>query len=668
MDDIPHDGAIEGDRHSNEPPQNRTWNNSRLPRARPYGNGHNRGHNNGPNGYNNSNHGYNNSTGNGNVGNGGNSGRGGIRSGPPRHHASFSNQHTPTQSINAQNNPSHGFSPRQFHRGFHFPPTVGGAGNFDQGYNPNVNQGYNPSFNQGCNPTLNQNFSQGYPFNNHAHYPPQGYPPAEAFVSPSIGFSQMSVPEVTTQPFPSEYPGMPNPGLPIFMPNQYHPAMLTRHQTMIEGPPAPRPPFPNEPLLVSSQPQFDSDQHREHWWCPTWVPAGMPPNWPGAPGSYCMQPGYSHYSVPRASQPSLEAPFYGGFSEAEAYESTLNQIHVEPTEGEEIERGRSRVQQHHSTTDGSSDMPQVAVPGQTKSEPLSVPTHVQEGANIVTVKASSDTGIGPTTSQDDPIEPENNPNEPEPEAENTDEPSHAPAADEEHRNPNVETVPELEVETKSAADSSEGGPDPKTPDTDQSRERVTTSTKSQPDSRTTVTAPTVAKTGAKRKSPVKDKGANAEKLDKGKSPAKDEIANTDKLDEGKSPAKDETANTDELEKDKSLAKRPVRLELDVPKFAIEYARKRATRTPLRENKPLKEKYQPQTGSRKTVEDYTRETYRQMVAKDPSFQFKDESKLDEAIQELEDEWYEQGWAEEGLGPEDESPDSGSPKDPKDKSSA
>ena len=618
MEDTHQDGSGEGNRSWNQHPQNRNWNPQRFSNRKTF-----RSWNNG-NSYNNGNG---NGNGNGSTGSG-NNGRGGFRNGP-RHHGSFSSQYTPTQGFNAQNNPSHGFLPREYPGGNNFPSVFGGPGNFNQGYNPNVNQ----------------NFLLGHPGNNPPqHYPPQGYPPVGAFANSPVFFNQMPVPEGSPPPFPPEYSGMPNPGYPMFAPNPYPPSSLP---PMMPQPQSPqplvnthtrrRPPRPNEPLIVSSQPQFDTDRHRQLYYFPDQEFGGMQPSWTEAPGVYYMQPDYSQYPPVQdhhSRQSSLEAPYPGASPRAEASESTLTQIQVGPIEGETTERGRPVVRDHHSNTDGGSDVPTMTVSPQTQGGPLPVQIKEQDDAKITNAKEPAEFGIEPTKSQSESTEPENNPNEPHPEpikpepaesesTKNTSGSSHAPAVDEEHKKPSDETANELEIETKSvgSAETSDGVPGHKTPDTEKSQELANVSTTSQPSSHGTV----VAQKTEESKSP------DTEKLDKGKSPAKD-----------KSPAKCHARPGSSVIKD--TPKPPVR---NAP----------------RKRKPLKEKYQPKTDTGKTIADYTKEVYLQMLKDDPSFQFEDPSRLEETIKELEDEWREKTRAEEGYAPADESPGSGSPKSPK-----
>jgi hypothetical protein len=618
------DGPGEGNR-SDQPPENRNWNNQRY--RKPYrawnnGNGYNKGSGNG-----------NGTTGNG--GNGGN-GRGGFRNGP-RHSGSFSSQHTSTQSFDAQNHPSHGFPPRDYNGGNNFPPGFGGAGNFNQGYNP----------------TVNSNFPQGNPGNLPQHFSP-GYPLVGGFANQSVFFNQMPVSEGLT--FHPQYPGIPNHGLPMFMPSQYPPAslppMMVQPRPLAETLTQRRPPGPNEPFIVSSQPLYDTDRHRELYYCdPSQGPGGMQPNWFSAPGGYYMQADNNQcppVSDPRSRQSSLEAPYPEGSPRADAFDpSALTQIHVGPTEGETAERGRQLVREHHSNTDGGSDMPPETVSVQTRSDSLPVQIDVQEAAIL------TESGVEPNNSQNESIEPENNPNKHRSEplkteptgsepTESIDEPSHAPLVDEEHKESSGGTAYDLEAETKSAgsAETLDGVPGLETPDTDQSQELANTSTASQTDAQAAV----AAQIASEPKSPS--------------TTATPEAANTDKLDKGKSPAGNQSPV-----KGKSPASCHARLEV-----ATDDAPKRPTRDSMHEHEPLKAKYQPKTDTGKTVAVYTRECYSQMCENDPNFEFEDASVLEKAIRELEDERRQKIRGEDGLPPDDKSPESEPPKAPKAKSVA
>lgn len=428
---------------------------------------------------------------------------------------------------------------------------------------------------------------------------------------------------------------MPTPGFPVFLGNQSYqppntlPPIITQPQP-VAGPVAASvagrrrlPPRPDCPLIVSSQPQFDTEHHRQLYYepYPTEEPiASMQPGWAGYPGVCFVQPDYNQpyppNTYPRSRQSSMESQQnINSPPRVNESESTLTQTKVQTPD---MERGRQLVRPHHSNTDGGCDMAPVSAPAKTQSDPVSMQALDSSPGRINTAFASksADAQIEPATPVEETAEPENKPTEPEtepnpPQAESTCVPTH----DERKEELIDETKPPLKIDTKneeSAGSSSEAGP--KTPDTDESRESAKIQTLAKDDS---------LKSG-ETKTP--DTVETLKAVDK------------DIPDKGKSP---EVAT---LTPTKSGGRR---LEPAVPQDKYQLARHA-----FQHRKPLKKKYQPKTDTGKTVEQYTREMNAQRASTNPDSRVP-EHLLQEVIQELEDERRDNIRKSRGLGPSDKS---------------
>lgn len=435
---------------------------------------------------------------------------------------------------------------------------------------------------------------------------------------------------------------MPAPGFPVFLGNQSYqppntlPPIITQGEP-IAGPVAASvpgrrrlPPRPNCPLIVSSQPQFDTEHHRQLYYepYPTEEPvANMQPGWTGYPGACFVQPDYSQpyqpNPYPRSRQSSMESQQNTNSPpRANESESTLTQTKVQTPD---TERGRQLVRPHHSNTDGGCDMAPVSAPAKTQSDPVSMQALDGSSGTINTAYASksADAQTEPAAPVEEPTESENKPTEPEtesnpPQTESTCAPTH----DETKEELIDETKLPLRIDTKheESAGSSEAGP--KTPDTDESRET------------------------AKLQTPAKD-----DSLKSGDTKTPDtvetlKVVDKDTPDKGKSP---EVATPTPIKSGSS------RVEPAVPQDKYQLARHA-----FQHRKPLKKKYQPKTDTGKTVEQYTREINAQRASADPDSRVP-EHLLQEVIQELENERRDNIRKSRGLGPSDKSSvDSGTSK--------
>ncbi|KAJ5780989.1 hypothetical protein N7457_006149 [Penicillium paradoxum] len=572
---------------------------------------------------------------------GSNSSRGGFRNGPggpPRQNPSFSsnNQNPP---FNNQGNPPHGSFSQNYP-----------GNNFPQGYNNQFNQGYpNPMFNQ----TYPNNFPQTLQGNNfQPGYPNPSFVAPGAFPNPMV-FNQIPMADGPPPPYPTEYTAMPNPGFPIYQPFQ-PPNPLPPIVTQAQAVPPPvthrrrLPPRPDCPLIVSSQPQFDTEEHLRLYYEP--YPAnevfqGMQPAWVGYPGGDYMQQGYTQPYSPgagdyRSRHSSMEShqnpnspPRVG------ASETTLTQTKI-VSDG--TERGRQLTRPCHANTDGASDMAPVADPTQTQTDPVSTQASSGLKEEVQTTDAAelTETQIEPAAPVDDSQsqkhqnEPENEPNELQTTLICT-----APP-EQKDENSNEEAKQPLQIDPKheeSTGSSSEAGP--KTPDTDESRERASLQT------------PAPAESSKPAETEAIDTAVTIKPMEK-ETPLKGSP---------EAPATPSTSSTlKPIEKDtpdKAKGKAPTtptptktgtqRLEPAVPDDKHLLARHT-----FQHRKPLKKKYQPKTATGKTVEQYTREINSQRAADDPDSRVP-EHLLQEVIQELENERRENARKSRGLGPSDKS---------------
>lgn len=472
------------------------------------------------------------------------------------------------------------------------------------------------------------NFPQGPPGNLPPNYP-QGYPPVGAYPNAPVFFNQ--VPEVVPPP---EYPATPNPGFPMFVPSPYPPntlpPMMAQPQATVSLP-FRSPPFPNEPLIVSSQPQYDTDRHRELYYYPADQGlVGMQQAWVDPAGGYYMQPTYNQYQpVPsgHARHPSIDESYAETFPQTEVTETALAQMPIRSIE-ETDERGRHLDRDYHSNTDGSSDLPPHVPPSQSQSEPYAMKGDMLQDIGVVDLNQ-------PVKSQSEPIELENCPNErdlhrtkshgeparcepmePQPEHIEQKEPGFGTVVvKSEHAETEHGEAEQLGTETKSleGTETSDDAPGLKTPDTDESQELEALNSAFQADSQSAV----IAHEPQSSDIPTSPDTTTPETRDKGKSPAK------------------------------------VHARMD-PNFPGG-ARAMAARASFTQRRKLKEKYQPKTDTGKSIEQYTREAYAEAKAKDPSLKMTDESLVDEVIQELEEEWRQKGREKDGLDPHDESLD-------------
>jgi hypothetical protein len=446
----------------------------------------------------------------------------------------------------------------------------------------------------------------------------------------------MPMPELQHPPYPADYTAVPNPGYPMFMNNQPYPhpnpmppivtspqstsGLIHRRRRLA--------PNPDSPLIVSSQPQFDTEEHIRRYYerLPADDYAGAQPGWVGHPGGY-MHPGYNQspyppgFQFPRSRHSSMESnkkrsspvlpssPHtvivpneYDKSPKRGDSESTLTQTKVHSPDRE---RGRQLARERHANTDGGSS----PISEQTETNPVSAqaPGDSQEGLN-----PTDETQPAAPVNDNKTLESQNSPTELEKE------PIHTAADGGKKEQPSDETKAPLKIESKhegSTGSSSEAGR--KTPDTDESRERAranlqTPATDGSVETKTPDTAETLKPTD-------KDTSSN----DKGKGKGKATATPT--------PTKTVTR----------------KLEPAVPDDKHLLARHA-----FQHRKPLKKKYQPKTDTGKTVEQYTREINAQRAAADPDSRLP-EHLLQEAIQELEEERREEVRKSQGLGPSDKS---------------
>ncbi|CAG8905363.1 unnamed protein product [Penicillium egyptiacum] len=602
---LPQDYPPAGHRPSNQPPPNRgnqqRYNNGRRSFHRPWYSGSNNNNNNN---------------------------RGGFRNAPapaPRHQNSPFANHGHSQSFNGQGHSPHGSFPQNYPSGNGFPQN-----NFNQGYpNPNFNQNFA------------NNFHPSYQGNNFpANYPNQNFVAAGPFPNSPVLFNQMQMPEGPPPPYHTEYTAMPAPGFPVFVGNQSYqppntlppivtqapntlPPIVTQPQPVAGPVPGLRrkPPRPDCPLIVSSQPQFDTEHHRQLYYepYPAEEPvANMQANWAGHPGAYFVQPDYYNQPYPpnayrRSRQSSMESQQnINSPPRVNESESTLTQTKVETPE---IERGRQLVRPHHPDTDGSCDMAPVSPPAKAKSEPVSMQDADGSAGRINMAYVSKSTEAQVELAAPVTIESENKPTKPEtelvpPQTQSTSSPTH----DQKKKELMDETKPALEIDTngEESTGSSEAGP--KTPDTDESREAAKFQTP----------AKAASLKSADTKTP--DTVETLKPVDKGTP------------DKGKSPEVVTPTPT------KSGSKR---LEPAVPDDKHLLARHA-----FQHRKPLKKKYQPKTDTGKTVEQYTREINAQRGSIDRDSRVP-EHLLQEVIQELENERRDNIRKSRGLGPSDKS---------------
>lgn len=429
---------------------------------------------------------------------------------------------------------------------------------------------------------------------------------------------------------------MPHTGFPVFLSNSPYqppntlPPIITQPQPVAGPVPGPvhgrrrLPPRPDCPLIVSSQPQFDTEHHLQLYYepYPTEEPvANMQSNWAGHPGACFVQPDYNQpyppNPHPRSRQSSMESQQnINSPPRANESESTLTQTKVQTPE---IERGRQLVRPRHPNTDGGCDiMALVSAPAKTQSDPVSMQALDGSPGRINTAYVSKSTEIQtePAASVKEPIESEDKPTESEtelnpPQTESTCAPAHDPKEEELID----ETKPPLKIDTKdeeSAGSSSEAGP--KTPDTDESRE------------------------SAKLQTPAK-----ADSLKSADSKTPDTVETLKPVDRG-TPDKGKSPEVGTPTPTKCGSKR---LEPALPDNKHLLARHS-----FQHRKPLKKKYQPKTDTGKTVEQYTREINAQRASIDPDSRVP-EHILQEVIQELENERRVHIRKSKGLGPSDKS---------------
>ncbi|KAJ5816786.1 Nucleotide-binding alpha-beta plait [Penicillium robsamsonii] len=593
---LPQDYPAPGHRHSNQPPPTRgnqqRYNSSRRSFHRPWNSG-------------------------------GSNNRGGFRNAPgaaPRHQNTPFANHNHSQSFNGQGHSSHGSFSQNYPGGNGFLQN-----NFNQGY-PNPNYQNFPG----------NNFPLNYQGNNFPpNYPNQNFVAPGAFPNSPVMFNQVPIHEgPPPPPYHADYTAMPASGFPVFLSNQpyqpsnCHPPIVTQPQPQPVAGPVPGrrrlPPRRDCPLIVSSQPQFDTEHHRQLYYEPypaddTFV--GMQPSWVGHPGGTCfVQPDYNQpypsNAYPRSRHSSMGSQQNNNSPpRVNESESVLTQTKVQTPE---TDRGRQLVRPRHPNTDGSSDMAPVSAPAKTQSEPVSMQAldGSQERLSTANVSKSTETKIEPAAlvkepleSQNKPTEPENEPNPPQTES------SCAPTPDQKKEELMDETKPPLRIDTKneeSAGSSSEAGR--KTPDTDESRE------------------------GAKLQTPAQ---ADSLKSADTKSPGTTE---TLKPVEKSTPSKGKSPEMATATPTKSGCRR---LEPAVPDNKHLLARHA-----FQHRKPLKKKYQPKTDTGKTIEQYTREINAQRASIDPDSRVP-EHILQEVIQELENERRDATRKSLGLGPTDNS---------------
>ncbi|KAJ5124750.1 uncharacterized protein N7515_008575, partial [Penicillium bovifimosum] len=554
--------------------------------------------------------------------------RGSFRNGPgapPRHNASFSSNggHSQNPSFDGR---VQGHSPHDSFAITHHHNGNGNGNSFPQGFSGNFNPGYqNPNFNMGYQ---GNNFPQNYPGQFQQGYPAPNFVPP--FSGPPVMMTPMPMAEFQPPPYPADYTPMPNPGYPMFMGNQpyqppnYLPPIVTNPQpgNAVVQRRRRLPPNPDSPLIVSSQPQFDTEEHirRYYEYLPANNYAGAQAGWVGNPGGY-MHPGYNqpppfmpNFQFPQSRHSSMESnkrnsPSPRTVIEPDGYDESSNRVGSESTlvqtrvDSSDYERGRQLARHRHANTDGASSVP-ASDKTEDRPAPAQAPDDSQEGVNPTdeTQSAAPVTDNKTLDSQGNSTEPEK-------------EPIHT-GADENKEQPIDEAMASLKIESKhdeSTGSSSEAGP--KTPDTDESREcakaiLAASAAESSADTRTPDTAETLTPTD--KGTPSKDKG-------KGKATAT------------------------------STPTKPVARRLEP---ALPDDKHLLARHAFQHRKPLKKKYQPKTDTGKTVEQYTREINAQRAAADPNSRVPDHL-LQEVIMELEGERREELRARQGFGPNDQS---------------
>ncbi|KAJ5336929.1 Nucleotide-binding [Penicillium brevicompactum] len=550
--------------------------------------------------------------GNGNGGNGANNGRGGYRN-VSSHRSSFSSQNT-NQSYNGQNFPSRTPPPHQYNGGNQHGPGYSGGNTFNQGYNPRLS------------PTI-ANFPQGHVINNPPQAFPQGYPPVGLFPG-----APMFINQAVEGPPVLDYAGMVGPGLPVYLPGPYPPGslppMMAQPQPAIYAPMSPyavgldpyrAPPRPNEPLIVSSQPQYDTDNHKElYYYPPNQRSSGMAQPWFDPANPYYMQQEYNQHPTHadyQYGQQMMDPSYPAGYPDASAYDPTQGQARVASAGSQETERGR-HYQGHHAMGDGGSDTP-PAVPNNPPSE-------------LAVAADSTQTGNSSLTHAEEPIEahrvlnePENDPKnakskqvestvpEPTDASQIREEPpketsSEIQNGDTEHEKSELTEIEHLRIERKSSAsnstsDEASGIHTPES-DSDQPRERATVSTAPRDISPSTVIAQPVVESQSSS-DPLSATESTPTKIDKGKSPAK-------------SFAIADPATPGVIEAKSSLPQR---------------------NKPKHQNPKPEVRREPAQFSGRTIEQHTREMYAQMVGEDSDFGFKEVGRFfQEAVQELEEE--------------------------------
>ncbi|KAJ5971018.1 Nucleotide-binding alpha-beta plait [Penicillium vulpinum] len=612
---LPQDYPAPGHRPSNQPPTTRgngnqqRYNNGRRSFHRPWYSGGGNNNNN----------------------------RGGFRNAPgaaPRHQNTPFANHGHSQSFNGQGHSPQGSFSQNFPGGNGFPQN-----NFN-------NQGYpNPNFNQNFPGNFPPNYQGNFPQN----YPNQSFVAAGAFPNHPVMFNQMPMPmsEGPPPPYHAEYTAMPAPGFPMFLSNQSYqppntlPAIVTQPQPLPPPPPPPvaglihgrrrLPPRPDCPLIVSSQPQFDTEHHKQLYY--ETYPAdesftNMQPGWAGHPGACFVHSDYNQpyppNAYPRSRQSSMESQQnISSLPRAIESESALTQTKVQTSE---TERGRQLFRPRHPNTDGGCDITPVSAPAemttvsttaQTQSDPVSMQAldGPQEEINTANMSKSIEAQSEPTAhveervkSQGQTTEPENEPHLPQTEF------ICVPTHDQGNEGLMNETKPPLKIDTKNEESGSSSEAGPKTPDTDESRESAKLQTPAQADS--LESADTETPDTDETLKPV-DKGIP----DKGKSP------------EVVTPTPTKSGSK--------------RLEPAVPDNKHLLARHA-----FQHRKPLKKKYQPKTDTGKTVEQYTREINAQRASIDPDSRVP-EHILQEVIQELENERKDNIRKSQGLGSSDKS---------------
>ncbi|KAJ5555586.1 hypothetical protein N7535_008021 [Penicillium sp. DV-2018c] len=498
------------------------------------------------------------------------------------------------------------------------------------GFNGGFNPGYpSPNFNTGYN---GNKFPQNYPGSFPQVYPPPNFAPP--FAGPHMMMAPMPVPEVQPPMYPADYTAVPNPGHPMFMGNQpfpppnYMPPIVASPQPASGIPGCGRlPPGPDSPLVVSSQPQFDTDEHVRRFYEP--VPgdnyACPQPGWVGNPAY--MHPGYNQPAFlpgfqfpPRSRHSSTESKkrdspampssprtviVPGEFDKSpEGVNSESSLINTELC-SPGCKRGRQLARDRHATTtDGGSSVP-PSVQTAIRASSAQASDHSQEGVSPTDVTQSA-----APASDNKTLDSQGNSTEPE------EEPIHTGADGENKELPIDEMMASLKIESKhdgSVGSSSEAGL--KTPDTDESRELAKGSLQTP-----AADGSTAAKTPGTAETPEPTEGDTPSKSEgKGKATATSTSPKT--IIRRLEPA---------LPDDKHLQARHA----------------------FQHRKPLKKKYQPKTDTGKTVEQYTREINAQRAAADPSSRVP-EHLMQEVIAELEEERRAALKSSQGLSANDKS---------------